>query len=119
MTKHVVVSVALLCCCCLLSSPSLDELLCFNQFCLFLFVRLKSGKPFGSRESVKPGGSQWGSSDPLDQPNSTTSSAMGAMNGNPSMRSSTGAGNTTNSKQITFSLFSFLLFSKEEFAQLV
>ncbi|XP_046463580.1 protein lin-2-like isoform X5 [Daphnia pulex] len=55
---------------------------------------LKSGKPFGSRESVKPGGSQWGSSEPLDQPSSTTSSAMGAMNGNPSMRSSTGAGSS-------------------------
>ena len=54
------------------------------------FFRLKSSKPFGSRESIK-GASQWGSSEPLDQATSTTL-AMGAMNGNPSMRSSTGAG---------------------------
>jgi hypothetical protein len=99
----------------LLSSPSLDQLrwlVTANQFCFFVlfsfsFVRLKSGKPFGSRESVKPGGSQWGSSEPLDQPSSTTSSAMGAMNGNPSMRSSTGAG-TVESKLHLHILF-FLL----------
>lgn len=56
---------------------------------LLFHFRLKSAKPFGSRESVKAATSQWGSSDPLDQ---STSSTMGAMNGNPSMRSSTGAG---------------------------
>ncbi len=54
--------------------------------------RLK--KPFGSGESVnKDSSGQWGSNSELDSHKIQKSSvAMGAMNGNSSMRSSTGAG---------------------------